>query len=397
MTAFRVLHVIGGSQFGGIVPHVASLVRMAREHGGEATVLATAPRIVSYYRDRGIEVVPLPGIDRPINPFRDALGLARLIRYLRREKYSIVHTHTSKGGIIGRLAAYLTRTPIVIHTTHGYAFSDYATNAISRHVFLSLETLATRWCDFIIAVNESDRRKALDQAIVTDSKIVTIPNGIDLEEADRELSRDSESLRHELGLEPGRRIVGVIGRLAEQKGIEYFIDAVPPVHARFPDIDFVIVGVGELEDELRRRIQKHGLKGRVRFAGFRSDSYRLLKLLDVFVMPSLWEGMPITLLEAMAAAKPIVATRIKGIMDVCAGDDVAVLVEPADSAALAEGIIRLLSNSTLATRLGHHARIRVESAFSDRKMKESTWHVYEAAGKRKDIHLGQSTQETLTA
>src|SRR5438045_667226 len=102
MTAFKVLHVIGGSEFGGIVPYVASLVRMARSHGGDATVLATDPRIVAYYEARGIEVLPLRGIDRPLNPLRDVLGLVQLVRHLRRRRYTVVHTHTSKGGMIGR-------------------------------------------------------------------------------------------------------------------------------------------------------------------------------------------------------------------------------------------------------------------------------------------------------
>lgn len=387
MTAFHVLHVIGGSEFGGIVPHVASLVRMARSRGGDASVLATNPRIVSYYRARNIEVVQIPGIDRPINPFRDMLGLLRLLRHLRRRRYTVVHTHTSKGGIIGRLAARLTEVPMTIHTSQGYAFADYAKGAISRSLFLQAERLATGWCDFIITVNENDRLKALEHGIVDPSKIVTILNGISLEEADAELAQDIGPVLEELRLDPKRPIVGVLGRLAPQKGVRFFLEAIPAIVRRFPEAQFLVVGSGELEDELRLEASRLNVADRVRFAGFRSDSFRLLRAMNVLVMPSLWEGLPITLLEAMAASLPIVATRIKGITDVCEGADAVLLVEPANSTAIAVAVARFLADPEEAKRLGRAARAHIEKRFSDRDMTQRTWAVYEAVARKKGIAL----------
>lgn len=388
LTAFHVLHVIGGSEFGGIVPYVASLVKMAREHGGSASVLATAPRIVSYYQEREIEVVQIRGIDRPVNPLRDIAGLRRLVRYLRVTRPTIVHTHTSKGGVIGRLAAHRAGVPITIHTTQGYAFTDYASTVLSRSMFFWAEKAATKWCDFIIAANETDRLKAVESGIVAASKIVTIPNSIDLAEADAAL-RDGASIADELRLDPARPTVGVMARLATQKGIDVFIDAVPAIASAVPEAQFLIVGSGELEQELRARALATGIGDRILFAGHRTDWYRVLKLMDVFVMPSRWEGMPITLLGAMAAGRAIVATRIKGIMDVCEGADVAILVPPDDSHALAGAITTLLRDRDRAVALGQRARVHLESHFSDRVMNERTWAVYESVASTKGLVLGR--------
>ncbi|MEO8033372.1 MAG: glycosyltransferase family 4 protein [Acidobacteriota bacterium] len=381
----RVLHVIGGSEFGGIVPYVASLVRMAREHGGEASVLATAPRIVDYYRQRGIEVVPIEGIDRPVNPLRDLAGLTRLVRYLKRENFTLVHTHTSKGGIIGRLAAKMAGIPVVVHTTQGYAFNDYAGNALSRALFLVAERAATGWCDAVIAANDADRTEAVGRGIVKADKIVTIPNGLDLAEADRQLACAPDGIRAELGLNPGGPIVGAMARLARQKGLDVLIDAIPQIAATVPDVEFLIVGSGELEAELKARAITTGFAERIHFQGFRDDWYRVLRGLDVFVMPSRWEGLPITLLGAMAAELPIVATRIKGIADVCSGADVAVLVEPDHVPSLAQQIVVLLQNREKATMLGRAARAHLVARYSDLAMNEQTWRIYSAAAGAKGI------------
>jgi glycosyltransferase involved in cell wall biosynthesis len=385
---FRVLHVIGGSNFGGIIPYVASLVRMAREHGGDGAVLATAPRVVDYYRERGIEVVPIHGIDRAMNPARDLLGLTRLLRHLGAHPYDIVHTHTSKGGIIGRLAARLARVPLVIHTTQGYAFTDYATNPLTATAFLWAERLATRWCDALIAVNEADRIKAVEYGVVAAEDILTIPNGIDLPAADAAMGAGPLPLA-ELGLEPGRPVVGAIGRLFPQKGLEHFIDAIPAIRTGWTEAQFLIVGGGELEAALKRRAAGRGSD--VAFAGFRSDAYRVLQSIDLFVMPSLWEGMPLMLLEAMAAGRAIVATRIKGIIDVCEAvseaADVAVLVEPGDAAALARAVLSLAADPARRAQLGVNARSRIESHYSDTIMKARTWRVYEAVARNRGIRL----------
>lgn len=386
MAAFKVLHVVGGSEFGGIAPYIASLVKMAIENGGEAHVLVTAPRVVEYFSQRGIKVVQLTGIDRPFNPFQDMQGLIRLFKFLRQNDYSIVHTHTSKGGIIGRLAAYSSSVPVIIHTSQGYAFQDYATSWAERWIFLQIEKLATRWCDLIIAANSADRQLALDTGIAPEGKIVTVENCIDLEAIDT--APFSTEIYHSLGLNPDKKIVGVMARLSPQKGIEFFIEAMPTVLQDYPTVQFLIVGEGQLLAELKALVDSKELTSVVNFVGFRSDWVEVLRVIDVFVMPSIWEGLPITLLGAMASARPIVATRIKGITDVCGVEDVAILVEPSDSKALAQAINILLGDEVRALAFGRSARRRVEEEYSEKVMNSRIWQLYSEILTKKSINNG---------
>ncbi|MBU5613387.1 glycosyltransferase [Geomonas azotofigens] len=381
MPEAKVLHVIGGSQFGGIVPYVASLVKMAREQNMEAEVLATAPRVVDYYRQRGIKVVSVLGIDREISPTGDLSGLFRLIAHLRRHHYRVVHTHTSKGGIIGRLAAHLAGVPVIIHTTQGYAFQDYAQTRFMRWLLLTAERIATGWCHLIIAANKFDRDLAIETGIVRPEKIVTIKNCIDLDTIDR--TPAPEGIRASLGLGRQGKVIGVMARLSPQKGLEYFFDALPSVLAEFPSVQVLVVGEGELLQALKARVEGLGLSGQVVFAGFRSDWIEVLRAIDLFVMPSLWEGLPITLLGAMATSRPIVTTRIKGITDVCGDGEVALLVEPANSAALSDAMARLLRDEAAAARYGAGARRRVEEEYSETVMNARIWNCYQTllAGK----------------
>jgi glycosyltransferase involved in cell wall biosynthesis len=384
--SFRVLHIIGGGKFGGIAPYVASLVHMARARGGEAAVLTTDPQVMAYFHERRIDTVQVEGILRPVHPPRDLLAVLRTLRYLRLHRYDVVHTHTSKGGIVGRMAARLARVPVIVHTTQGYAFSDYAGNALSRWLFLRMERMATRWCDVIIAANEADRLKAIEAGIVRAEKIVTIPNGLDIDEADAALAAvDRARVVRDLGLDPTRPIVGVMGRLVPQKGIDVFLDAVPSIAAAVPGAQFLIVGSGELDAELRARAAATAVA--VHFAGHRTDWYAMLKAMNILVMPSRWEGLPITLLGAMAASLPVVATRIKGIVDVCGDDDVAMLVEPDRSGELAGAVVALLRDEEQAAALGRAARAHLEREFSDRVMTARTWAVYDAAATRKGLAL----------
>ena len=382
MTAsFRVLHVVGGSEFGGIAPYIASLVKMTHEHGGDAKVLVTAPRVVHYFQERGIDTVQLHGIDRAVNPIRDLAGLTRLIAYLTSHKYTIVHTHTSKGGVIGRASARAAAVPVIIHSTQGYAFKDYAHNHLEKWLFYQLEKGATSCCDFIISANQADYQLAVELGIAPPDKIVKIPNAVDIAAIDA--AQAPPDLRQSLGMAPDRKIVGAIARLSTQKGLEYFLEAIPDILRIHLETQFLIVGEGPLRSKLQARADQMGLGPTVIFTGFRSDWLEILQLMDVFVMPSLWEGLPMTLLGAMATARPVVATRIKGITDVCGDSEAMILVQPHSSAALTQAILLLLDDPLRARALGCTARRRVEEEYSEPVMNARIWNVYADTLERK--------------
>lgn len=372
--AFRVLHVVGGSRFGGIGPHIASLVKLVRHQGGDAVVLTTDPEMKTYFRLRGIEVASIQGIDRELHPIRDVVGLIRLYKHLRQERYCIVHTHTSKGGVIGRLAARLAGVPVVIHNSQGYAFNDYAEGPIAKWVFSKIERIATRWCDVIIVANEEDRRLAVVNRIAPEAKVLCIPNGVDLDAIDR--TPHTPQLRESLGLHQKRTVIGVIARLVPQKGVDCFLDAFAEVLRRSPDVQGLVVGDGPLRRKLEEQAKSLTIASSVTFCGFRSDWVEVLRVMDIFVMPSLWEGLPITLLGAMATSRAIVATRIKGIVDVCSEEGVAMIVPPRDSARLADAIERFLEAPDLRKLYGRRARSWVQRKYSDESTNQQFWQVY---------------------
>jgi len=372
MSQIKLLHVVGNSEFGGIAPYIASLCKMAIQNGIDPHVMVNSPRVVEYFENLGIKVIQISGVDREINLFRDFEGLLKLTKYLRNQKYEIVHTHTSKGGSVGRAAAWLAKVPVVIHTTQGYAFQDYAKSRFMRFFLHFLERLATNWCDMIIAANESDRELAVRSGIALHNKIVTIKNCIDIESIDKR----QNDIRSSFGISPNVNIVGVMARLSEQKGLEYFINALPRIFEVFPDTHVLIVGDGELLQGLNTQVSILDISSKVTFTGFRTDWIEVLRVFDVFVMPSLWEGLPITLLGAMATGKPIVATRIKGIIDVCSESKVAILVEPRDSKGLADGIMEFLGDRIISEEYGAAARANVVKEYSETVMNSRTWSLY---------------------
>jgi glycosyltransferase involved in cell wall biosynthesis len=236
--------------------------------------------------------------------------------------------------------------------------------------------VATRWCDTVIVANEFDRELALANHLVPPSKLLCIANGIDLETVDA--TPASPEIHSSLGVSRNGQVIGVMARLFPQKGIEYFLQALPEIIRQRPRTQAVIIGEGPLRPSLEAMTLELGLGSVVRFCGFRSDWIGALRALDVFVLPSLWEGLPITLLGAMATNRPIVASAIKGVTDVCGADPVAHLVPPRDSAQLADAVLRFLKDPECARNFGEAARRRVEEKYSDTKTSEEFWSVYAA-------------------
>jgi glycosyltransferase involved in cell wall biosynthesis len=368
-----ILHIVGDSKFGGGFRYIVSLVNMARMHGLEAEVLATDPIVVAELERCDIKPVVLPVIWRNHNPIRDIVGLIRLVHFLRNAPYLIVHTHTSKGGFIGRLGAKLANVPIIVHTVHGFAFHEFS-NAVTLKFYSSLERLAAHWCDRIITVSNFHREWALRLGISSPEKIVAIPNGISPEYL--KPSRSRVEMQRELGLNPDDKIIVTLGRLFPQKGLEYLIRALPKVIEQIGTVTLIIVGEGPLRASLERLTQSLGITTHVKFLGFRKDIANILNLADVVALPSLWEGLSIALLEAMAMAKPIVTTDIGSNREVIEHGKTGLLVPPADPGSLAEGIVFLISNPSISAQLGTAAREAFEARFTEERMLRDTWQVY---------------------
>jgi glycosyltransferase involved in cell wall biosynthesis len=355
---FRVVHVItrldpGGSATSTLltVDGLAGAYQQSLVYGRtrQATPLLAALR-------GRVELVELPALVREPAPLRDARACRALYRLMRRSRPDLVHTHTSKAGILGRLAAWLAGVPRIVHTPHGHVFHGYAGRLRTRG-FVHLEGWAARVTDRIVGLTDQEARDHLAHGIGRPEQFVTIPSGIDLAPFDKPHD-GGHALRAALGLPAAARIVGAVGRLEPIKGHRHLVEAFAELAPRVPDLYLVLVGDGECEAALRARLEAAGLGARVRFLGWREDVATVLPALDVFAFPSLNEGMGRALVEAMAAGRPIVAARAGGIPEVLADGAAGLLVPAGEGPALARAIERLLADPALGAQLGEAARRR---------------------------------------
>jgi glycosyltransferase involved in cell wall biosynthesis/ribosomal protein S18 acetylase RimI-like enzyme len=369
----RLLHIVGESRFGGVARIILGLGRVAQAEGWQVDVLTTDPQVQKAVLQHGLGLVNLDVIRREIQPLWDVWGLFRLYQYLRRKPYHIVHTHTSKGGFVGRLAARLARVPVIVHTAHGFAFHEKSPAAI-RLVYSALERLASHWCDQIVSVSEFHRNWAIQLGICSPQQILAIPNGV--VEATRYQKVELAQLRYQLGARPGDLLILTIARLAADKGLDYLIEAAAMLPATGRSTHIVIAGEGPEHEQLEQRARRLGVMHQVTFAGFREDVGDLLAACDAVILPSLREGLSISLLEAMAAGKPIIATNIGSQTEVASHGEIALLVPTADGPALAKAILRLIRDPVLMARLGENARVVYETFYTENRMLDAYRQLY---------------------
>jgi glycosyltransferase involved in cell wall biosynthesis len=359
----RVLHIAGGTEFGGGSLLILEIARATQAAGFEVSVLTTDPTFQAKLTEAGVPFEALDVIRRPIRPLWDLRGLIRLTRFLRSSRPDIVHTHTSKSGFIGRLAAHRAGVPVVMHTVHGFAFHEFSARR-TELVYVALERRAARWCDRIITVSEHHRRVALDRGIGTPDQVIAIPNGL---APDRCLPRNPPTaIRAALGVGDSDFLLLGVGRLAEQKGFGYLLEALADL--RDPAVRLILAGTGPLEERLRRRAEELGLSERVRLLGFRDDIGDLLAACDLVTLPSLYEGLSIALLEAMAAARPVLTTAIPSNIEVTKNGEGAYLVAAHDAAALRDGIAALKVDPGLRAELARRGKAIFDADYTQDRM-----------------------------
>jgi glycosyltransferase involved in cell wall biosynthesis len=329
----------------------------------------------------GVRVFEVPTLVREVRPILDARAMLALWCLFRRERPALVHTHTSKAGVVGRLAALLARVPVVIHTPHGHIFYGYYGTVASAIIRL-LERLLAKITDRIVTLTDRGAQEHVRYGIAGAEKFATIHSGIDLAHF-RSVQVDPAVKRKELGLPPEGLIVGTVGRLVPIKGLEWLLKAASRVLAEFPQACFVIIGDGPMLGELMQLTSKLGIGLRMVFVGAREDVPECLAALDLFVLPSLNEGMGRVLLEAMAVGCPVVATRVGGIPDIVADGTTGLLVPPRDDRALAEAILTLLRDRSRRAAYGEAARRHVDGRFDVETMVRNIERLYDEVWQKK--------------
>jgi len=346
--------------------------------GGQAIVLALARHLDRNRFDVSVcslgggpleEEVQKSGLAFVPAPFgrKYALGLTRAIAgILRTEKPDILHTHGGIAGLYGRMAAHKAGVPKVVHTIHGIHYLHYR-NILLRAVYADLERYCSKFTDAVVFVSEADLAAGRRLRLARPAKLRFVRNGVDCAElGTEEFVRRASGLR--LGLPQGKPLIGTVARLHRQKGVVFLLRAASAILAGRPEGRIVVVGGGDLEDDLRREARELDQDRRFLLLGEQADAREILSRLDVFVLPSLWEGLPLVLIEAAALGKPIVATAVDGSREIVTDGETGLLVPPADPAALAAAVKRLLDDPALAARLGARARETIPPRFTLEKM-----------------------------
>lgn len=342
----KVVHIITKLELGGAQQNTLHTVsHLDKERFIPILITGSEGLLVDDAKKLGIEAYFLPSLVREINPVKDItalLDIRRLLLSIKRSSQSpiIVHTHSSKAGIIGRWAAYLSGIPVIIHTFHGYGFNDYQ-SLLKKGLFIFLERLTARITTKFIAVSKNNIEKGINAGIFKYDDVELIRSGIDIGEF-KDVAIDKAKKKQELEIEPDKPLVGMIACFKPQKAPLDFIKAAHIVHQKMPDVRFIVAGDGELRPAMEELINSLGMKDKIKLLGFRRDIPEIMKCLDVFVLTSLWEGLPRVILQAMAAGVPVVATAVDGSSEVVRNGINGFLVKPGDVEGIAEKIIDIL-------------------------------------------------------
>ncbi len=293
---------------------------------------------------------------REICPLYDLLAFIKIYKILKKEKPDVIHAHSSKAGIIGRWAAYCAKVPVIIHTFHGFGFNDEQ-NYLVKKIYILAERLTAKITDKLVAVSYQNISKGLKNKIGNELQYTLIRSGIKLQ--DYQIDIDVEKKKKEFAI-INEHIVGMIACFKKQKAPLDFIKTAKLVCNEKPDTKFILVGDGFLRKRIEPEIKKLNLEKNVILTGWRKDSNEIIKTFDVFVLTSLWEGLPRVIVEAMASGIPVVATYIDGTREIVQEGLTGFVVQPHETEKMAERILRLLNNPDLRKKLSQEAKKRVQ-------------------------------------
>jgi glycosyltransferase involved in cell wall biosynthesis len=293
-------------------------------------------------------------------------ALVRLFQFIRRGQYTIVHTNSSKAGVLGRIAAKLAGVPVIVHTVHGWSFHEHM-SPLRRRLFVALEKLAASFTDAMIVVAEPDIEKGLRVGIGRSEQYQIIRSAISLDKFDP-ATVDGPAVRRELGLPLDAPVLGNVGRFSPQKNPLDWVRVAARVARKLPDCRFLLVGDGPLRNDVEALIEEHGLTDRFVLTGLRRDVPRMLAAMDLFLLTSLWEGLPRVIPQAMSMCVPVVANRADGTVEAIAHGETGFLAEPGDLDALAQHCLTLLCDPAQRHAMGERGRTFATHEFDVQEM-----------------------------
>lgn len=379
MSRVRVLRVITRLNVGGPAINASLLTTHLEAHGfqtllvagredpAEGSMLALG-RLSSDPRPKIV-----PSLGRSVSPAHDLRAFVDVARIARAFRPDIVHTHLSKAGFVGRLAGRLVGARVLVHTFHGSVFHGYFAAPVAR-AYLWVERALAQVTTAIVAVTERQRRELIALRIAPAHKVVEIPLGLDLDPFLHGPER--RAARSVLGVPDAAPVVAFVGRLVPIKDVPTFLRAVALLRWRLPGLIALVVGDGKLRAQLRVLATELGLDDSCRFLGWRADIESVYAAADVVALPSRNEGSPVSLIEALASARPVVATAVGGVPDLVRDHENGLLVPPADSATLAAALEELLKEPARRERYGQAGREMVRARFHLSRLVTDTERLY---------------------
>ncbi len=376
----RICHVITRLIVGGAQENTVSTCIGLRKLGHEVDLVIgpqTGPEGSLYNQARaaGVPITIVEELRRTPNPWLDMSACRALRRLFTSRRYAVVHTHSGKAGLVGRVAARWARVPVIVHTIHGPSFYRYQ-NPGGNWAFRWAEQIAGACTTQFVSVADAMTEQYLAAGIGTTDRYVTIHSGMDIDAFVG--ARCDDSLRESLGISETDLVVGKIARLFRLKGHEFLFEAAPRIVAAVPHVKFLLVGDGVYRERFEWRVTKMGLRSRFVFVGLvpPQEIPRYVASMDLLAHLSLREGLPRALPQALACGKPVVAFDVDGAREVCLDGETGWLVRAGDATGLAEAVIRLLQDTELAHRMGSRGRELVQERFSEARMVQQLDELY---------------------
>lgn len=373
----KVLHIITKFAVGGAQENTIFTCSMLNKNLFDSSILCGTEKdeegnLINAAKYKKIPLFFIPELVRRTNPVKDIIALIKIKKLIQMGKFDIVHTHSSKAGILGRIAARIAKTPVIIHTAHGWNFHDFM-NAPQKNFIVLCERIAGKFTDKIILVTKEDIKKGLKEGIENRDKYIVIRSGIDLEQFNPR--NCNVELKRELGIKKEEKVIGTVARLSPQKNIKDFVKIAHKVSGTLKNTKFLVVGDGKERKSIEATIKEMHLEEKVYITGLRNDIPEIFSIFDVFVLTSLWEGLPRTVVEALACGVPVVANAVDGVKEIIRDGDNGYLVRPKDVDSAAKKVIQILSNRDTAERIRSKTMKGLEE-FSIKKMVSSIAKLY---------------------
>ena len=355
----KVAHIITRLDFGGAQGNTLYTAAHLDRMRFDAVIIAGPGGMLGVKAEPG-KLVTAERLGRDINPLSDLAAFFELRALLKKMKPEVVHTHSSKAGILGRLAAASAGVPVIVHTFHGFGFHP-AQSALKRNFFILLEKFCARFCDALIFVSSSNMETARAAGIGSPEKYRLIRSGVKLGAYPAKIDRAAK--RASLGLRLENVVILSIGNAKPQKNPGHFLEAAARLAPRHPEARFIFAGGGEQLDDLRAGALARGLGGTCQFLGWREDSAELLAASDIFALTSLWEGLPRSLVEAFKTGLPAVCYSTDGVADILADGANGFRLPPGDLNAFCAALDRLLGDAALRAGMARAAAATDLSGF----------------------------------